>query len=461
MSGARQLSRFERLLCLFTKVQSGEGRCVAVLFLQAFTLMVAYYLIRPVREALILTQGGAELRSYAVGVQAALLIAIIPAYGILVRRVDSSRVFQYVNAFFAGNLVLLFLLGQGGCRLGFVFFVWASIFGVMTVTQFWAFATDLLNVSSGQRLFGIVAVGVSCGAWIGSRLSSAGIQTLGPYGLMLASAATLIGSIFVSQWARACVPTASRSVPTGDGRVVGRELDRMGRWLGGFAVIGRSRYLVCIAAMVVLLNWITSTGEFVMSGWLVDIAHQEAPEAQAVFIGRFMGHYCSAISLVGLLIQLLLVSRIILTAGLARALMVTPLAFLAGYLLIGIVPVFALVQSVLVAQRSLDYSLFNTTRSALLLPTSREVKYQAKTTIDTFFYRLGDLLSTLSVFAVSKLFDHPRMQFIWVILVLSATMTLVAWLVGREYSRSFASDRDASPSDVLAGPTVRSVVLQQ
>jgi ATP:ADP antiporter, AAA family len=461
MSGARQLSRFERLLSMFTKVRPGEGRCIAVLFLQAFTLMVAYYLIRPVREALILTQGGAELRSYAVGVQAALLIAIIPAYSMLVRRVDSSRVFQYINAFFALNLVLLFLLGQAGCRLGFVFFIWASIFGVMAVTQFWAFATDLLNVSSGQRLFGIVAVGVSCGAWIGSRLSSAGIQTLGPYGLMLASAATLIGSIFVSQWARACVPTASRSVPSVDERVVGRELDCMGRWLGGFAVIGRSRYLVCIAALVVLLNWITSTGEYVMSGWLVDIAHQQAPHAQAIFIGRFMGNYCSAITLVGLLIQLLLVSRIILTAGLARALMVTPLAFLAGYLLIGIVPVFALVQSVLVAQRSLDYSLFNTTRSALLLPTSREVKYQAKTTIDTFFYRLGDLLSTLSVFAGSKLFANPRMQFIWLILILSATMTLVAWLIGREYRRSFAPDRELSPCDVLAGPAPRSVVLQQ
>jgi ATP:ADP antiporter, AAA family len=461
MSGARQPSNFERLLSVFTKVEPGEGRCIAVLCLQACTLMVAYYLIRPVREALILTQGGAELRNYAVGVQAALLIMIIPAYSMLVRRADSSRVFQYVNAFFALNLVLLFLLGQAGFRLGFVFFIWASIFGVMAVAQFWAFATDLLNVNSGQRLFGIIAVGVSCGAWIGSRLSSAGIQTLGPYGLMLASAAALVGSIYVSQWARACVPAASRSAPPVDERIIGLGRDSTTRWLGGFAVIGRSRYLLGIAALVILLNWITSTGEYVLADWLVHIARQEAPNAQAVFIGRFMGNYCSAIALVGLLIQLLLVSRIILTAGLARALMVTPMVFLAGYLLIGIVPVFALVQSVLVAQRSLDYSLLNTTRSALLLPMSREVKYQAKTTIDTFFYRLGDLLSTLSVFAGSKLLDNPRMQFIWLILVLSATMTLVAWLIGREYSRRFASDPETSPCDALSGPSPRCVVLQQ
>ena len=461
MGDARSLSRFERLLSAFTKVQPGEGRCIAALCLLACTLMTAYYLIRPVREALILTQGGAELRSYAVGLQALLLIAIVPAYSMLVRLVNSSRVFQCVNAFFALNLVLLFLLGQAGCRLGFVFFIWASIFGVMAVTQFWAFATDLLNVQSGQRLFGIIAVGVSCGAWIGSRLSSAGMQTLGPYGLMLASAATLVGAIFLSKWARACVPAGSRSAMPVAEPVIGPALDSTARWLGGFALIGRSRYLVCIAALVVLLNWITSTGEYVLADWLVAIARQEAPEAQAVFIGRFMGNYCSAITLVGLLIQLLLVSRIILIAGLARALMVTPIMFLTGYLLIGIVPVFALVQSVLVAQRSLDYSLLNTTRSALLLPMSRAVKYQAKTTIDTFFYRLGDLLSTLTVFAGSKLFVNPPLQFIWLILVLSATMTLVAWLIAREYSRSFAADRETSPRDVLVGPSPRAVVLQQ
>jgi AAA family ATP:ADP antiporter len=123
--------------------------------------------------------------------------------------------------------------------------------------------------------------------------------------------------------------------------------------------------------------------------------------------------------------------------------------------------VVSFVQSVLVAQRSLDYSLLNTARSALLLPTSPEVKYQAKTTLDTFFYRTGDLMSTLTVFAGSRLFDNPRMQFIWLILALSATMTLAAWLVGREYSRRYIPAREASVSGMLAGHGGRSVVLQQ
>ena len=99
------------------------------------------------------------------------------------------------------------------------------------------------------------------------------------------------------------------------------------------------------------------------------------------------------VTLIGFVVQLLVVSRIILFAGITRALMVTPLAFVVGFLPIGMVPVFMLLQSVLVVQRGLDYSLMNTARNALLLPTSRDVKYQAKTAIDTFFYRTGDLLS--------------------------------------------------------------------
>lgn len=457
MNDVQPLTRFERLLCLFTTVEAGEGRCIAWLGLQAFALMVAYYLIRPVREALILTEGSAELRSYAVGVQALLLIAIIPVYGLLVRRAPAGRVFRRVIAFFAFNLVIFFLLAQAGWRFGFVFFVWGSIFAVMAVAQFWAFATDLFSVHCGQRLFGVIAVGVSAGAWTGSQLAAAGFETFGPYGLMLASAAVLTGSIGISERARACVPAESPDARAEEGQAAGFDVAGAARWAGGFALIGRSRFLGAIAALVVLLNWITSTGDYVLSNWLIDIARERAPQAQATFIGRFMGNYCSAIALSGLLIQLLLVSRILRLAGLARALMVTPAVFFAGFLLIGIVPVFALLQSVLIVQRSLDYSLLNTTRSALLLPANRAEKYQARTAIDTFFYRCGDLLSTLSVFVGVRLFDDARLLFVWLIILLSATMLMVAWLIGREYARRYCPPPQPSGSDLLPGVGPRAV----
>ena len=444
MGETQRLTAVERFLTLFTRVQAGEGRFIGILTLQAFTLMVAYYLIRPVREALILTEGTAELRSYAVGVQALLLILILPVYGQLVSCIASNRVFQYVMAFFALNLVVFFLIGHAGIRFSFVFFVWASIFAVMAVTQFWAFATDLLDVNSGIRLFGVIATGVSAGAWVGANLASAGFKSIGPYGLMLAAAGVLCISIYLSERARHAVrPAGARRQPEA-GPISNCTSDNARRWLGGLAVVGRSRYLIGIAALVVLVNWITSTGDYVLSNWLIEVAREQAPQDTGAYIGAFMGKYCSTITLVGFLIQLLLVSRIINGAGLARALLVTPVAILAGFCLIGFLPVFALLQSALVLQRSLDYSLLNTTRSALLLPATREEKYQAKTAIDTLFYRLGDLLSTVGVFVGLRVVEDPRLQFVWLIVILSATMTGVAWLIGREYARRFGDRPSAS-----------------
>lgn len=458
-TAGRFLNRGERFLSLFTRIEAGEGRCIAILSLQAFALMVAWYLIRPVREALILTEGGAEFRSYAVAAQAALLIVLVPLYGVLTRRADRIRAYQCVNAFFVLNLLAFWLLGRAGWQFGFAFFVWGSLFSVTAVTQFWAFATDLFDVKSGQRLFGLIAVGVSGGAWVGARIASATFDALGPYGLMLASAAALTIAIAISHGARATVPAHARSAsPEAEAApAAGRG---MRDWLGGFGVIARSPYLVGIAALVVLLNWITSTGDFVLAGWLVEVARRDAPLDQAAYIGRFMADYCSAVTLVGFLVQLLLVSRIVQVAGLARALMVTPLAFAAGYLLVGIVPAFLLLQSVLIVQRSFDYSLLNTTRHALLLPASREVKYQAKTAIDTFFFRAGDLLSTASVLAGSMLFDDPRLKLVWLIFVLSATMAAVAWLIGREYVRRYGTADGSLPDGKAGGSAPRAVLVQ-
>ena len=460
MNPTSRLTRFERCLTLLTRVESGDGRRIGILALQAFTLMVGYYLIRPVREALILTEGTAELRSYAVGVQAVILILILPAYGALVGRVKSNRVFQFVIAFFALNLVIFFLVGHSGVRFSFLFFVWASIFAVMAVTQFWAFATDLLDVGSGTRLFGVIAVGVSAGAWAGSSIASAGLATIGPYGLMLAAAGVLCISIVLSECARRALAREAGDRTREPAERITRAAETARKWLGGVAVVGRSRYLVGIAVLVVLVNWITSTGDYVLSSWLSDIARRESPDDPGTYIGAFMGRYYSTITLVGFALQLLIVSRIIHGAGLARALLVTPLAILAGFCLIGFIPAFALLQSALVVQRSLDYSLLNTTRSALLLPATRDEEYQAKTAIDTLFYRLGDLLSTLAVFLAIRLVDDPRDQLIWLIAILGATMTGVAWLIGREYARRYGPASRTLPAGDGALRGGRAVLAQ-
>jgi AAA family ATP:ADP antiporter len=324
---------------------------------------------------------------------------------------------------------------MAGVRFGFVFFIWASIFGAMVVAQFWAFATDLFNVKSGQRVFAIIAIGVSAGAWAGARAASALFNVIGPYGLMMASAAVLAMTLALSRWSAQAVPDESRSIP------VENQPDTMEKWLGGFTVVARDNYLLLIGALVILLNWITATGEYVLSDWLLEITRAATEDERQVLIGAFMGDFLSWITLLGFLIQLLLVSRIILAVGISGALLIAPIVFLTGYLAIGFVPVFALLQWTLIVQKSLDYSLLNTSRNALLLPASRAAKYEAKTTIDTFFFRFGDLLSAGSILVGKQLLELTRDQFVLLNIVLATLMVLLALVIGREFSR-----RAASPS---------------
>jgi AAA family ATP:ADP antiporter len=47
---------------------------------------------------------------------------------------------------------------------------------------------------------------------------------------------------------------------------------------------------------------------------------------------------------------------------------------------------------------SIDYSLSNTVRNMLFLPCTPEEKYSAKQAIDSFFFRMGDVVSAAMVF---------------------------------------------------------------
>src|SRR5262245_14869257 len=114
----------DRVLSPFADVHSGEGAGVLILALNAFLLLTAYYLIKPVREALILTGGGAEVKSYSSAGQALLLLFLIPAYGRFASRVSRVGLITWVTLFFISNLFLFYGLGRASTPfLGVAFFL--------------------------------------------------------------------------------------------------------------------------------------------------------------------------------------------------------------------------------------------------------------------------------------------------------------------------------------------------
>jgi AAA family ATP:ADP antiporter len=161
----------DRALRLFGDVRAGEGATVLLMCFNIFLLLLAYYVLKTVREPLILLAGGAELKSYAAAFQALTLIGYVPLYGWVAQKMPRQRFLAAVILFFVGCIQLFFLGSRLGVpHLGFVFFVWVGIFSLTTIAQFWSYANEIYTRPEGNRLFPLIAIGSTAGAPVGAAL---------------------------------------------------------------------------------------------------------------------------------------------------------------------------------------------------------------------------------------------------------------------------------------------------
>jgi AAA family ATP:ADP antiporter len=432
--GAPQKGVLDRLLSIFADVRAGEGVSVLLLAVNGFLLLSAYYLLKPVREALILTEAGAVVKSYSSAGQAAVLLFFIPAYGWFSSRVDRLKLITWVTLFFISHLALFYAFGQAGVHVGVVYYIWLGVFNMLIVAQFWGFANDLYTESQGKRLFPIVGAGVSIGGVLGALAASKLFKPLGPYAMMLLAGGMLALSVLITRvvhWREAAAAEARKRMDAKE--PLGRE--------GGFQLVFRERYLLLIAVFALMLNLINTIGEFLLGALVEQHAFQVAgadEAARRAFTGEFYASFYGWVNLLSMVVQLFLVSRIFLFVGVRGALFVLPLLAMGGYALILTAPILALVRYIKILENSTDYSLTNTARHALFLPTSREAKYKAKAAIDSFFVRIGDMLQAGIVFAGTAL-ALPLAGFAAVNLVLTFVWIAVVVLIYREHKRRTAA----------------------
>jgi AAA family ATP:ADP antiporter len=431
-----------RLLAPFAVVQPGEGVDAALLTLGVFLLLTSYYVLKVVREPLILSAGGAELKSYTSAAQAVLFFFLVPAYGWLANRVNRAALIGTVTVFFITNIVVFYLMARADAPgLGVAFFVWVGIFNMMIVAQFWSYANDVYTPEQGRRLFAILGFGQTMGAACGGFISKVMIERLAVHQLLLVAAAMLLLYLFlvlaVQRRTRRRVHDRAAEQPM---------LDRR----GGFALILRSRYLLFIALLLWILNFANTNGEFILGRVVTGEAARAAAshgltgpaadQSTKQFIGAFYADYFTWVNVLTALIQVFLVSRIMRRFGAQAALYVLPLVALGAYGIVAFVPVLALIRAAKISENSLDYSLNNTARQALFLRTSREAKYKAKAAIDTLFVRAGDLCSAGLVFIGTRMMLDTR-GFAIVNLALILLWLVIVTGVARQYQHLPEADR--------------------
>jgi len=428
----------------FAKVDASESVSAAAMMIAAFLLLSAYYLLKTVREPLILLHGGAEVKLYARAAQAVLMVGVVHVYGRIARHVGRRKLLGIVFAFFVSNIVVFALLARANVSIGLPFFLWVGLFSYTCVAQLWALAADIYSEDQGKRLFPILGIGSSVGAVVGSRLARALVAS-GPHALMWAAAALLVACVALLAWVESRAGATSRAKQdAAPEKPLSTE--------GVLHLLARDKYLVLVAVMIVLLNWCNSAGEYVFDRALLAAVGdaQSRGLTPEVFVGSVKADYFAWYNLLGMLLQLFAVSRILNKLGVRNALLFLPAFAFVGYAAAVAAPVLAVIRLVKIGENALEYSVAETSRHALYLVTSRVEKYVGKTSVDTISVRVGAILSAAVVWIGGRV-GLPIAGFAAINVVLSAAWIAVIMAIGREHAR-----RSGEPQTDLAAEPVTS-----
>src|SRR5262245_24050815 len=188
-----------RLLRPFTKVQPNEVATVVLMTFAAFLLLDGYYLLKTVREPLVLLEGGPEVKLYLRAGQAVLMVGFVHFYGELAKRFGRNRLLAFVFLFFISNLVVFTVLARADVAIGIPFFFWVGLFSYTCVAQFWALAADIYTDEQGKRLFPIIGGGSSIGAVVGGLFAKQ-LVPYGPEALMGAAVIILLACVAIIIW---------------------------------------------------------------------------------------------------------------------------------------------------------------------------------------------------------------------------------------------------------------------
>jgi AAA family ATP:ADP antiporter len=393
------------------------------MFLNVFLLLCAYYFVKPLREGWLSVTDvmgfePKELKAYSAFAQGLVLLPVIAWYGQLSDRMQRSTLITRATLFCMSNLVIFYIWRPGGPfdaipGAGFAFYIWVSIFGLFVVAQFWTFAADIYTDERGRRLMPMIAIGATGGAAFGSSVVTPMIKRAeaGADVLLLAALVPLAFSIALTRVVDAKEGGGAKKKHPSEPETSGAEKPR-----GGFAMIATSRFLIAAAAITLLLNWVNTNGENLLFSAIVeaiqsDVAEKGLTDPAAIdsftkdSTAAFYGNFFTWVNAVALILQALVASRLLKYGGFGVILLMLPVISLLSYAAMALVPVLIVIKMMKIAENSTDYSINNTARNVLWLPTTSEMKFKCKPAIDTIFVRMGDGLAAVTVWFGTNYLD--------------------------------------------------------
>ena len=440
-----------------TGVRREEAATVLLSAAYFFLVLSAYYVLRPIRDAMGVAGGVQNLKWLFTATAAAMLVAH-PLFAAVVSRWPRQRFVAITYRFFMFCLVVFFVLlqampqgGQGSIWAGRSFFIWTSVFNLFVVSVFWSFMTDIYRERQSRRLFALIGVGGTLGAILGSSITALLAGIFEPSTLLWFSVILLECAVQcvkrLDRRVRAPAPggdpegagdggrpaTAHSHPPPAGARPGDSDPDVIGGSpLEGIARLVRSPYLLGICVFMILFTT-GSTFLYGMVSGAVEAAYPDEALHPAIFARIDL-----AVNALTLLAQLFLTGRIVRRLGVGLTLALLPLLSMAGFLTLALAPVFAVVVVFAVLRRAGNFAIAVPMREVLYTVLPRRDKYKAKNFNDTFLYRTGDLVGIWSFGALGAA-GMGTAALAWTMVPAAGAWLLVSLWLGRR-QRELARD---------------------
>jgi AAA family ATP:ADP antiporter len=376
-------NRTSKLLSIISNVQGHEIKAVVGSFLFVVLLMAAYYILRPVRDAMASDWTDAEV-SWLWTLNFFISTGVVALYGALVARFPLRLLVPATYGIFALTFLFFYALASISNERTLVdksFYVWVSVFSLFHISVFWSFMSELFSKEQAGRLFGIIAAGASVGGLIGPSIPSFFSAYLGTDNLLLLASVMLvvpIPLIFYLQALKKPELSSDAMAPDIPPARIG------GNPFAGFTLFLSNPYLLAIGLFILLYTGISSFVYFELKNLLSELSRAERTAIWA--------QMDLTVNVLSIAVGLFATGRIVGKFGMPVTIALIPLLICAGLLIVAISPFLGAVVALQVIRRAGNYAVTRPAREMLFTRVDRETRFKAKPVIDIVAYRGGDML---------------------------------------------------------------------
>jgi AAA family ATP:ADP antiporter len=428
-NGSGPVSRIVRAL---TKVEPNELRATVLSFLFVFILMTAYFILRPVRDAMASDWSRAEV-SWLWTQTAIYSLIAVTVYGGIISRIKFRHVVPGVYGFFATTFALFWFgttLVADSTIVDKVFYVWLSVFSLFHLSVFWSFMSGVYSKEQAPRLFAIINTGASVGAIIGPSIPTFFVDDIGAMNLLWIAAGLLLVPIpIIAELEKLKVTKLGNA----DLKADLSQAERLGKNpFSGFMLFFTNPYLLAIGAFI--LMYVT------MNAFINLELREMLAEFDRARRTQIFGGIDLTVNTLTVLTAIFVTGRLATRFGMAPTLALIPILMVGGWLFLAVIPLLAVLIGLQIARRVGNYAVTRPGREMLFTVVDSETRYKAKPVIDIALYRGGDALMAWVHTALKDVlsFGLPGIALLGAIIA-------VAWALAGAYLGRHYAQADSEP----------------